>query len=274
MNILFVCTGNTCRSPMAEGYVNFKYPYVSAKSCGIFADGSAVSENSKNVMAEIEIDISTHVSAPLTQELVNWADEIICMSHSHKQTLESFGVSNVTVLGDGITDPFGQSLDTYRICRDEIIKQIDLVLSPFSVVEIEHCHLKDISKLEEICFSTPWSQNALTEAFMAGTKFFVAQKDNKVLGYVGISAIIDEGYVTNIAVFPEYRNMGVATAMLRHLFDFAKKQNLAFISLEVRESNFTAISLYEKLGFKTEGKRKNFYTAPTEDALIMTKRFD
>lgn len=274
MNILFVCTGNTCRSPMAEGFVNFKFPNISAKSCGIFADGSAVSENSKNAMAEIGVDISSHISTPLTKELVDWADKIICMSPSHKQALESIGILDAEVLGNGIPDPFGQNLDAYRICRDEIIKQINLKLSPFSVVEIEHHHLKDVAKLEEVCFSTPWSQKALTEAFMSGTKFFVAQKDNKVLGYIGISAIIDEGYITNVAVFPEYRNMGVATTMLEHLFEFAKKQNLAFISLEVRESNYTAISLYEKLGFKTEGKRKNFYTAPTENALIMTKRFD
>ncbi|MBE6777349.1 MAG: ribosomal-protein-alanine N-acetyltransferase [Ruminococcaceae bacterium] len=148
------------------------------------------------------------------------------------------------------------------------------MLSSVEIVPIQYDHIKEIAKLEKICFSTPWSENAIKDAFETGTKFFIATKDNKVLGYVGISAIIDEGYITNIAVFPDYRKQGVGSALLNHLFDFAKDNALYFISLEVRESNFTAISLYEKYGFKTEGKRKNFYTNPTEDALIMTKRFD
>lgn len=274
MNILFVCTGNTCRSPIAEGYVNSKFKNISAKSCGIFADGSAVSENSKTAMAEMGIDISSHISTPLSKELTDWADKIICMSPSHKQMLDSIGVSNAEVLGDGIFDPYGCDISAYKVCRDQIINQIDLLFCDFTVIPIEHSHIKEIARLEKICFSTPWSEKALMEAFMTGTKFFVAVKDKQVLGYVGISAIIDEGYITNIAVFPEHRNKGVATALLDFLFDFAKDQGLAFISLEVRESNYTAISLYEKLGFKTEGKRKNFYTAPTEDALILTKRFD
>ncbi len=273
MNILFVCTGNTCRSPMAEGYVNFKYKNHQAKSCGLCADGSPVSKNSKTVMAELGIDISSHISCPISTKLTRWADRIICMSRSHAVALQNFGV-NSEVLGGGISDPYGQDIDCYRNCRDEIIKEIDTALNSFSIVEIEHRHIKDIAKLEEVCFSTPWSENAIKDAFMTGTKFFVAQKDNKVLGYVGISAIIDEGYITNIAVFPEYRNMGVGSALIEHLFRFADEKALAFISLEVRKSNKGAISLYEKFGFKTEGKRKNFYTAPQEDAHIMTKRFD
>jgi ribosomal-protein-alanine N-acetyltransferase len=142
------------------------------------------------------------------------------------------------------------------------------------VISIDYRHVKDIARLEEVCFSCPWSEQTITDAHKTGTRFFVAEKNGAVLGYVGISAIIDEGYITNIAVFPEYRNMGVATALLENLFQFAKQNGLSFISLEVRESNSPAISLYEKFGFLVEGKRKNFYTAPTEDALIMTKRFD
>ena len=273
MNILFVCTGNTCRSPMAEGYLNQNYKQHNAKSCGLCADGSKVSENSKQVMAEIGIDISYHLSAPLTQELCEWADKIICMSHSHKQMLESIGV-NADVLGGGISDPFGCSLEIYRGCRDQIITEIDKLFKEFKIVSIEYDHIKDIALLEKVCFSTPWSQETITDAYKTGTKFFVAKKDQNVLGYVGISAVIDEGYITNIAVFPEYRKMGVGTALLKYLFAFAKEKELSFISLEVRPSNTGAISLYKKLGFIEEGRRKNFYSAPLEDALILTKRFD
>lgn len=273
MNILFVCTGNTCRSPMAEGYLNSKYKEHSAKSCGICADNSPVSENSKKVMAEIGIDISCHISAPLTKDLYDWADKIICMSHSHKQMLQSVGIES-EVLGNGISDPFGCDTNTYRQCRDEIAREIDRLFSCFSILPIEYNHIKQIATLEKVCFSTPWSEQSIADAYKTGTKFFVAQKGQKVLGYVGLSAIIDEGYITNIAVFPEHRKMGVGTALLEHLFDFAKEKELAFISLEVRESNSDAITLYKKLGFIEEGKRKNFYSLPTEDALILTKRFD
>ena len=72
---------------------------------------------------------------------------------------------------------------------------------------------------------------------------------------------------------PEYRNQGIATALLTKLNDLAALENLSFISLEVRTSNIKAISLYEKFGYKTEGVRKNFYDDPKEDAFIMTKRF-
>ena len=273
MNILFVCTGNTCRSPMAEGYLSHTHKNFCVKSCGLSDGGMPVSENSKQALAEIGIDIGNHVSKPITQELVSWADKIICMSPSHKQILASVGI-NADVLGSGIPDPFGGNIEIYRKCRDEIIKELDSLFPTLTVVSIDHRHIKDIAKLENVCFSTPWSAETILSAFKTGTKFFVAEKNNAVLGYVGISAILDEGYITNIAVFPEYRNQGVATALIQNLFNFANENNLSFISLEVRESNKNAISLYKKFGFVAEGKRKNFYTAPTEDALIMTKRFD
>ncbi len=275
MNILFVCTGNTCRSPMAEGYLLSKnIKNLNVSSCGLFADGSAVSQNSADAMSEIGIDISSHISKQITKQDIENADRIICMSHSHKQALESIGVTNSEVLGNGISDPYGQDLEAYRLCRDEIIKEIDKLFSNLSVCQIEYRHIKEIARLEKECFSTPWSEQTIEDAYKTGTRFFVAEKGNSVLGYVGISAILDEGYITNIAVFPEARQQGVASALLNSLFEFAKENSLSFISLEVRESNNAAISLYNKFGFKTEGKRKSFYSSPQEDALIMTKRFD
>lgn len=275
MNILFVCTGNTCRSPMAEGYLRSKnIKNLNVSSCGLFADTSPVSQNSAAVMSEIGIDISDHISRQITKEDIENADRIICMSKSHKQNLESIGVQKAEVLGKGISDPYGCPLDVYRLCRDEIINEIDKLFPDLTVSPIEYRHIKEIAKLEKECFSTPWSEQTIEDAYKTGTRFFVAKKDNSVLGYVGISAILDEGYITNVAVFPEHRQKGVACALLNSLFEFAQKNGLSFISLEVRESNNAAISLYKKFGFKTEGKRKNFYSAPQEDALIMTKRFD
>lgn len=275
MNILFVCTGNTCRSPMAEGYLkSFGLPDFNVESRGLSDSGLPVSENSATAMREIGIDIGNHISKRLSKEDIENADIIVCMSASHFESLAPFCGDKLYLLGKSVSDPYGGSLETYRNCRDEIIKGINEMFGYLKVKPIERKHIGEIAKLERVCFSTPWSEDGIAESLANGTKFYAfCDSKNKVMGYIGISCVIDEGYVTNVAVFPEYRNKGIATALLKKCFYEAGKIPLCFISLEVRESNKTAISLYEKLGFKVEGQRKNFYSAPKEDALIMTKRF-
>lgn len=85
--------------------------------------------------------------------------------------------------------------------------------------------------------------------------------------------IVDEGFICNVAVFSQYRRQGVATALMQELDDYAKENEMASVSLEVRQSNLSAQQLYEKSGFEVVGKRRNFYVNPTEDALIMTKTY-
>ena len=281
MNILFVCTGNTCRSPMAEGYLRSKgIDGVTVSSRGLAADGSPVSVNSKTVMDEAGINIGGHISKQLTDRDINGADKIICLSPSHKAVLLSAGVpeNKLFVLGNGISDPFGGDISVYRRCRDEIFAAVDALLkdgffSNICIVPLEPRHIKDIAKLESLCFSEPWSEEGILEAYRLGTRFFVAETGKMLIGYIGIKAVVDEGYITNIAVFPEFRRKGVAAALLNKVFDYAKEKRLSFVSLEVRPSNNAAVSLYQKTGFKEEGRRKDFYRLPREDALIMTKRF-
>lgn len=134
-------------------------------------------------------------------------------------------------------------------------------------------HTETLADLEKLCFSQPWSKKSLDDAVDQSSAYFVtAMSEDSILGYGGMHCAIDEFYIDNIAVFRHRRNNGVGTAIVQALIDEAKRRDGNFISLEVRVSN-KAISLYERLGFKEEGRRKNFYSNPTEDGLILTKRF-
>lgn len=132
--------------------------------------------------------------------------------------------------------------------------------------------LDDVYIIETECFSHPWSKQSLEEELNNETSLFlVAKEENEVIGYIGMSIVIDEGYIFNVAVRESYRNKGVATALINELVTYGKKNNFSFITLEVRESNLPAISLYSKFGFIKAGERKNYYSNPKENAILLTK---
>lgn len=133
-------------------------------------------------------------------------------------------------------------------------------------------HLDDVYIIETECFSHPWSKQSLEEEMNNETSLFlVAKEENEVIGYIGMSIVIDEGYIFNVAVRENHRNKGVATALINELVTYGKKNNFSFITLEVRESNLPAISLYSKFGFIKAGERKDYYSNPKENAILMTK---
>ena len=101
----------------------------------------------------------------------------------------------------------------------------------------------------------------------------MAKADGKTVGYGGMYTVLDEGYITNIGVMPDYRRRGIGAKLVSKLIDYSVRNSLSFLSLEVRVSNIAAIKLYDSFGFKEVGKRKNFYSNPKEDALIMTRYF-
>ncbi len=139
-----------------------------------------------------------------------------------------------------------------------------------NVTEMQEKHLPALAALEKECFHAPWSESMLREE-LGGGIFLVAEQDGEVQGYVGCQTVLDEGYITNVAVFPDCRRRGVAEALLHELLRRAQENGLAFVTLEVRASNAPAIALYEKLGFAPVGVRKNYYSAPVEDGVLMTK---
>ena len=144
----------------------------------------------------------------------------------------------------------------------------------YNIVPMDRSHIEQIAALERECFSTPWSEAMLTEVlFDSQASFIVAEsEDGGVLGYAGLQVVLDEGYIDNIAVEPNARRHGVADELLDVFCRFGEA-NLAFLTLEVRASNAPAIALYRKHGFEEAGRRKNYYTQPAEDAIIMTRYF-
>ena len=144
------------------------------------------------------------------------------------------------------------------------------------IVPMNADHLDEVAELERICFSTPWSRNMLAEELdNACSAFLVAEDDaGRVVGYAGLQVILDEGYITNVAVRPECRRNGIAGKLLQVFLDFGQANHLAFLTLEVRASNYDAIALYGSRGFRSVGRRKNYYEHPKEDAIIMSKEFD
>lgn len=144
----------------------------------------------------------------------------------------------------------------------------------FEIVKMTSDHIPEIARLEIACFSSPWSEKSLAEELENDNSHFLVAVSENVLGYIGVQEICGEAYVTNVAVFDEYRKSGVGRALLQAACNGAKGRSCSFITLEVRESNSPAISLYESEGFDRVGVRKNFYSSPTENAVLFTKYFE
>lgn len=144
----------------------------------------------------------------------------------------------------------------------------------YRIVPMDRSHVPQIAALERECFSAPWSEAMLTEAlFDPQASFIVAEsEDGGVLGYAGLQVVLDEGYIDNVAVEPAARRHGVAGELLDVFCRFGQAK-LAFLTLEVRASNRPAIALYQKYGFEEAGRRRDYYTQPREDAIIMTRYF-
>lgn len=148
----------------------------------------------------------------------------------------------------------------------------DIKPETLPVTSLRESHLKAVAELETLCFGEPWSAQSLSLLTQEGGLGKVIVWNDRVLAYGGMTMVLDEGAVTNIATHPLWRGRGLGRRIVRALLAEAQQRGLTTVSLEVRESNRTARHLYTSEGFVPCGVRKNFYRRPTEHALVMVWR--
>ena len=142
-------------------------------------------------------------------------------------------------------------------------------------IEFRRLQISDLAAIEAIerrSYPTPWSRAMFAGELAKPTSVCLGAFDpetHALSGYVIISRYVDAWHVMNLAVAPEHRRRGIATQLLEHLFQLTASEEKRGYTLEVRISNADAIRLYERMGFRSRGVRRGYYTDNREDALIM-----
>ncbi len=135
--------------------------------------------------------------------------------------------------------------------------------------------LDSIMEIEHNSFTMPWSRKAFEgELLNEFALYRCLEFDGKIVAYVGLWQVLDEGHITNVAVLPSYRGLGLSKILLADLFEMCQDKGITRLTLEVRKSNAVAIKLYENLGFFASGIRPNYYSKPVEAAIIMWKELE
>jgi len=133
--------------------------------------------------------------------------------------------------------------------------------------------LEAVAELERLCFSIPWSPAAIEEAFSNELyRFAVAEERGEIVGYANFRIVADEGEIERVAVHPDFRRRGYGRKLMEAMVGYSREKGVRDMTLDVRVNNEKAINLYESCGFSEEGRRKDYYREPTEDAIIMWRR--
>ena len=289
--ILFVCTGNTCRSPMAMALFNDKTKKrglsATAFSRGLYADGSEISANASAALCDIGIADCAHISQTVSREDILEADAVFGISRRHAENLNAmfpeFG-DKIFAFPFDISDPFGGDLETYKTSLAEISKGIDVIIerlfhkqSSIVIERLNSSHIDGMEIIENTCFSEPWSRRSLEELPDCDYAVYFVARDTEsgaIAGYAGMYVSVDTGNINNIGVLTGFRREGIGERLLCELLNYSRENGIVLLTLEVRESNTPAISLYEKLGFLKVGVRKNYYRSPTENGLLYNRELD
>lgn len=139
------------------------------------------------------------------------------------------------------------------------------------VIKATEENISDIAWIEKACFSTAWTRESISDSIKNESSYFnIAYADDKPAGYMSMQVCCGEGDIMRVAVLPDFRCLGIGRALLNECFSVNR---LDAVFLDVRKNNIPAIKLYESFGFEKIGVRKNYYSNPTENALMMKKEF-
>lgn len=131
--------------------------------------------------------------------------------------------------------------------------------------------LDQVMAIEEDLFSVPWTKEGFFAFLLRpNTLFLTVEEKGQILGYCGVLMVLDEGEITNVAVRRDRQREGIGQFLVEGLILMIREQGIHTLHLEVRAGNDSAIRLYERIGFEKTGLRRNYYTSPAEDAILMS----
>ena len=143
------------------------------------------------------------------------------------------------------------------------------MVSDIVIEEMTSSDIDGIYEVEVSSFSKPWSKRSFEkELTNSVATYLVAKIDNRLIGYIGVWQVLDEGHITNVAVHKDYRGKKIGNKLVRDMVMLCEEKGITAMTLEVRVSNVVAQNLYKKYGFKSVGIRKGYYE-DKEDAMIM-----
>ncbi|MDA8238819.1 MAG: ribosomal protein S18-alanine N-acetyltransferase [Nitrospiraceae bacterium] len=148
-------------------------------------------------------------------------------------------------------------------------------LTDIVIGDMETGDLPSVLEIERASFAMPWSETSFFNELKNPRSISrAAKRDGRVTGYIFASRILDEGHILDLAVHPDFRRQGIASALVAHVIEHLREEGCRFLYLEVRESNVPAIKMYGKFGFERIGIRKKYYVSPDEDAVIMCLKLE
>lgn len=160
-------------------------------------------------------------------------------------------------------------MDSQHLIRNGVTP-IQLPLD-LTIVPMEGEDLDDLLRIERASFDDPWSEEMFRREFhLEQSQIWVAKMGEAIVGFLCFWVFSQRSEILNIAIDPLYRRVGIGTLLMERFLDYVRGNDIHEVFLEVRESNEAAIRLYHRFGFKICGKRKGYYRAGKEDALLMS----
>lgn len=150
---------------------------------------------------------------------------------------------------------------------DKTIWLQEIAVAPMTPVDLD-----EVIVIERHSFPSAWSRGSYERELRShNSHYFVARREGRLVGYIGMWVVVDEAHITTLAVHPGCRRRGLGSHLLHLLMEHARRRGAARVTLEVREQNLAAISMYRALGFQQTGVLRGYYGDTGENGLVMWK---